>query len=646
MTYSWMRFFIRFMMLAGLLVLSGCVMPTLMGKEPPPPDTREALNLAYRGEQVAKQGGFAASVNLFSQALEHEQLTEEQRAVILNNRGASFKRLGRFDKALEDLEAAIKLRPEHPRYLNNRAMVLLFKGEYRQAEEAFAGFILKFPDLPSPYPRIWRFVALSMLGEHERAGVWLKSERSFFNAFSWQQHLADFYLGELEESQLITLSLAIHEGSILRRRCEALLHLAQRALWKKESVTALHQYERGLAYCPVHGDNAQWGRLQLAGLRPYWTAVQPPPQPATTEPEGESTPPVTVEAEEPIVAVTAPAAPTKPVGAVTAPAAPTKPVVAVTAPAVKEPQRTIVENHRPEPQQMAAAQASSAKPSELASPGPVASESAASSSLLTSEEKQRGWQQWQAAPAKDKTTTTPAPPSPEDLAVTAYFKAASAYKKRHPMPQFKPRQRPGFVDEQPENSAEPKPSVDAAAQSVVQAVVEKKPVTEQATAAPGNKERVKAKAAAVQVKKIVTVAAEPKVDEKRVQATAQKSLSATEDKQLTKQPSRQTASKSAEASISSVKPEERGALQLSNEDAGKRYWLELGYLRKEAYVRALVERVEKLGFGARVSPKEVRGEPMNRIHAGPFESTEEAEAAKQLMDGRDIPTGRIILPWD
>ncbi|MEG3640941.1 SPOR domain-containing protein [Magnetococcus sp. PR-3] len=264
--YLWNQTFRVLCVLSISLALSGCA--TLLRPKPPKQETQNALNLAYRGELVAKRGGYAASIKFFTQALQHEDLTPLQRAIVLNNRGSSYKRLGQDAQALKDLDRSLSLHPEHPRYLNNRAMVKLFLEDYTGSQEDFSSLLDKHPNLPTPYPKLWRFFAMVQNGQKD-ARAWLEAQLPSLEPYVWQESLALFHLGQLDRRQLMALSLTLKQGRHEMRRCEWLMHTALDDMLLHKSIVALHGFERSLAYCPVQSDQALWVRRQLKKLSGY-----------------------------------------------------------------------------------------------------------------------------------------------------------------------------------------------------------------------------------------------------------------------------------------------------------------------------------------------------------------------------------------
>ena len=98
------------------------------------------LLLSALGEQaLAQQNGTAETcakeknpdlkVQLCTRAIQSGQLSEMTRAVTFNNRGEAYYRKGQFDRAIEDYDAAIRLKPNDFIAFNNRGKAYARKGQ-------------------------------------------------------------------------------------------------------------------------------------------------------------------------------------------------------------------------------------------------------------------------------------------------------------------------------------------------------------------------------------------------------------------------------------------------------------------------------------------------------------------------------------
>src|SRR5450631_3450561 len=88
-----------------------------------------------------------AAVAACTRLYEKAGLSGHNRAMVLGNRGAAFKLLGKYDEATADFSTAIELDPRNPQYHCQRGDVLLKKREFAQAIADFDAAIKVEPHL-------------------------------------------------------------------------------------------------------------------------------------------------------------------------------------------------------------------------------------------------------------------------------------------------------------------------------------------------------------------------------------------------------------------------------------------------------------------------------------------------------------------
>ena len=87
------------------------------------------------GVAAAKAGELAQAIELFTKALDSDALNDSDRARVFNNRGATYRRMGNPDDAVDDFSRAIRLRPQYFRAHLNRGAANGDLGEFKDAEE-------------------------------------------------------------------------------------------------------------------------------------------------------------------------------------------------------------------------------------------------------------------------------------------------------------------------------------------------------------------------------------------------------------------------------------------------------------------------------------------------------------------------------
>lgn len=95
---------------------------------------------------------YDTALALCTRALLTGDLSDEERADALNNRGAVYSDgMGDYDKAIQDYDQAIRLLPDDKAEYNNRGNAYSRKGDYDRAIADFNQAIRLDPNYDSPY---------------------------------------------------------------------------------------------------------------------------------------------------------------------------------------------------------------------------------------------------------------------------------------------------------------------------------------------------------------------------------------------------------------------------------------------------------------------------------------------------------------
>lgn len=97
------------------------------------------------------KGQFRAAIQLYTEALQDEQLTNDRKGVILTDRGVVHMRLGKTKQALQDFNDGVRLFPEYAAAYNNRGSLLLSLGLPDEALKDFDRAIVLGPGYIAAY---------------------------------------------------------------------------------------------------------------------------------------------------------------------------------------------------------------------------------------------------------------------------------------------------------------------------------------------------------------------------------------------------------------------------------------------------------------------------------------------------------------
>ncbi|WP_417348368.1 lipoprotein NlpI [Ferrimonas sp.] len=214
-----------------------------------------------------------------SEVLVTAELTEEQRARFLYDRGVLYDSVGLRTLARIDFSRALKLRPDLPDAYNFMGIYLTQAMEFDQAYEAFDAVLeldpeydfaflnrgialyygsrpqLAMSDLEEFYLRdtgdayraLWLYLA-ERQGNPEQALVGLKA-RSQGIQDGWGAALVAYYLGELDEGQLLAAARQdlSHQKQLAERLCEAYFYMGKQARMDGQPRRALNLFKLSLA---------------------------------------------------------------------------------------------------------------------------------------------------------------------------------------------------------------------------------------------------------------------------------------------------------------------------------------------------------------------------------------------------------------
>jgi len=118
---------------------------------PKPELLTSGLLYAVSGLDAHQVGNYDEAIEFYSLAIEAADLPDRSLAYVYNNRGASYRNLNRYNQAIEDYDAAIRLNPEYATAFYNRGIAYDRKGFYGLAIDDFDTAIQLNPDLSDAY---------------------------------------------------------------------------------------------------------------------------------------------------------------------------------------------------------------------------------------------------------------------------------------------------------------------------------------------------------------------------------------------------------------------------------------------------------------------------------------------------------------
>lgn len=257
----------------------------------------------HAGIVARKNGDYAEAIRLYTRALESRDLSQNNRAIALNNRcnvyndkaqhgsaiadcdaaiqikpdnplpfnnrGNSYTSLGRYDRAILDYAEAQRLNPRFALAINNRGLAHYYKGDYQFAEADFDKSIALNPNYP--YAALRLYFTRQRLGIDGRTQLATQSMR--FNLTQWPGPLIQLYLGKIGPTEALTKAQNDSPKTSSEQLCEANFYIAEYHLGKSDRTAALAQFRAAKETCKLlpgfvehHGVKIELKRLDGSSL--------------------------------------------------------------------------------------------------------------------------------------------------------------------------------------------------------------------------------------------------------------------------------------------------------------------------------------------------------------------------------------------
>ena len=110
--------------------------------------TEKLQNLVLQAQKCHDKEDWDGAIRYYSEIIDlpKDQISKENRASALNNRGNAFASKGELDTAIRDFDHALKIKPDYAEALSNRGVVSTRKGELDTAIRDFDDVLKLKPD--------------------------------------------------------------------------------------------------------------------------------------------------------------------------------------------------------------------------------------------------------------------------------------------------------------------------------------------------------------------------------------------------------------------------------------------------------------------------------------------------------------------
>jgi lipoprotein NlpI len=248
--------------------------------------------LNYRGGVYVGKGDYDKAVEDYDQAIR----LKPDDASTYNNRGIAYSHKGEYDRAIQDFDQAIRLKPDDDSAYVGRASAYANRGEYDQAIQSFDQAIRLDPD--STYAPLWRAQLLFELARFSDAGdaleklinanpqiaegvLWLALARwragesvndkptaqaQALDLEKWPGPVVRLYLGQISRDAVQAAAGDPDPKIAKRQSCEAAFYIAELDLVSGQAEAAKPGFHHVIDICPKFYRVARVAKAELGRM--------------------------------------------------------------------------------------------------------------------------------------------------------------------------------------------------------------------------------------------------------------------------------------------------------------------------------------------------------------------------------------------
>lgn len=226
------------------------------------PDNQKAEFLYQRGVLYDSVGLSGMAQYDFNRALSLNPNMAEAH----NFLGIHYTQQMEFIQAYDEFDATLDIDPDHDYAFLNRGIALYYGGRPELAVQDLDNFFSK--DKTDPYRALWIYIAEKELNA-DSAMQHLRASRERLDEQNWATMLVDFYLGDINESQLLsTLMLGVtNQKQLTDKLCEAYFYLGKYHMGKGQNGIASNYFKLALSTNVYDFVEHRYARLELNLMR-------------------------------------------------------------------------------------------------------------------------------------------------------------------------------------------------------------------------------------------------------------------------------------------------------------------------------------------------------------------------------------------
>jgi len=245
----------------------------------------DALDFIRGGMAAQKRGDWDMALGLFNQALASGELSDKGKAQVMGLVANAYGAKGLYDKAVAEFTEVIQFRPQDPAPLVGRSIVYRQLGKYDlaiadagAAVKLDSGFIFgytnrglaefyagKFAEAAQDFTKtqtaiptepdfaLWVHLAHARAGQNDATE--LARNATKLDLKTWSGAAVAFYLGKIDAAALREAAKDANAVVANQQRCEAAFYLGEDALLRGQKDQAMGFFQEVLDACAVYKTN-------------------------------------------------------------------------------------------------------------------------------------------------------------------------------------------------------------------------------------------------------------------------------------------------------------------------------------------------------------------------------------------------------
>ena len=220
---------------------------------------------ANAGVQAAKTGKYDDAIQLFTSAINSDELSLNGRAQAFAYRGIAKATTGDYDGAQEDLNFSVALDSMY------NADALAFRGYFElvlgQGQKAAADLAKSASSKVWSYNVLWLALARSKGGVPDTDGLALAKNAMKLDLNQWPGTVVKYYMGQAKREDVVAAANQGDPARLSERVCDADFYVAEQDLIHNNPVGAKAGFQRAAEKCPFASFERMGATAELARLK-------------------------------------------------------------------------------------------------------------------------------------------------------------------------------------------------------------------------------------------------------------------------------------------------------------------------------------------------------------------------------------------